>query len=201
MKNSTTSSTHSLRQGYHQIDTVLLRLFQEGDPASFEKIYYRWNKPIYNLMLKITHSVPDSEEITQEVFVRLWNMRESVDPERNFGALAFTIARRIAIDMYRQRGHLKVVVPDEPEDGVSGDRSPQEILEEREEALLLDIAIESMPSRQREVFSMYYYQNLSPKEIATRTGLSYDNVRRQIYNAKRDLRGVVMLISMFLLSQ
>jgi RNA polymerase sigma-70 factor (ECF subfamily) len=152
-------------------------------------------------MLKITHSVPDSEEITQEVFVRLWNMRESVDPERNFGALAFTIARRIAIDMYRQRGHLKVVVPDEPEDGVSGDRSPQEILEEREEALLLDIAIESMPSRQREVFSMYYYQNLSPKEIATRTGLSYDNVRRQIYNAKRDLRGVVMLISMFLLSQ
>jgi RNA polymerase sigma-70 factor (ECF subfamily) len=138
-------------------------------------------------MFRLTRSVPDAEDITQEVFVRLWGMRENIDPERNFPSLLFTIARRLAVDLYRSRGRLHISSSDKPEDGVSQEKSPRELLEEREANLLLDIAIGSMSPKQREVFSMHYYQNLSPRDIAALTGLSYDNVRRQIYNAKRQL--------------
>ncbi len=150
-------------------------------------------------MLRVTRSEADSEEITQEAFVRLWNMRESIDPGRNIQALVFVIARRIAVDMYRRSGRLNVVASSEPEEGVSLERSPQEILEEREANLLLDIAVERMPQKQREVFSLYYYQNLSPMDIAARSGLSYDNVRKHIYNAKRQLRETVLLMIAMLL--
>ena len=180
-------------------DTALLKKVCEGDLSAFEQIYYRWNKQIYGFMLKTTRSVSDSEEITQEVFVRLWNMRENIDPAKNIQALIFTIARRIAVDMYRRRsGRLDVALSHEPQEGLSSDESPQEILEERETRLLLDIAIESMPERQREVFTLYYYNNLSPKEIAQKLGMSYDNVRKQIYNGKRQLREIVTIIVAFI---
>lgn len=150
-------------------------------------------------MLKTTRSASDAEDITQEVFARLWKMREHIDSRKNIQSLIFTIARRIAVDMYRRSG--KIMTTTEPEEGVSIEKSPQEILEERETDLLLAIAIENMPEKQRRVFSLYYYQHLSPKQISIRLGLSYDNVRKHIYNGKQQLREIVSLMIVLLLGQ
>jgi RNA polymerase sigma-70 factor (ECF subfamily) len=175
------------------VDAALVQRMRGGDAFAFEQLYYRWNKQVYAFMLKTTRSVSDAEEITQEVFVRLWNMRGSIDPEKKIQSLIFTIARRIAVDMYRRSGKLKTALPDDAgEDrALSQGWSPQEILEEHETNLLMDIAVESMPPKQREVFSLYYHHSLSPKEIAARSGLSYDNVRKHIYNGKQQLREMI----------
>ena len=184
-----------------EVDAALMQKLQKGDLAAFEQIYYRWNKKVYAFMLRTTRSVSDSEEITQEVFVRLWNMRENIDPAKRIQALIFTITRRIAVDMYRRSGRLDVSAYTSPEEGLSLAKSPQEILEERETNLILDIAVENMSSRQREVFTLYYYHNLSPQDIASTLGLSYDNVRKHIYNGKRQLREIATLMLAFLMWQ
>lgn len=183
-----------------KIDSALLKKVCEGDLPAFEQIYYRWNKQVYAFMLKTTRSASDSEEITQEVFVRLWNMHENIDPDKNIQSLIFTIARRIAVDMYRRVGKIDMSFSDEPDEGYSMDKSPQEILEERETKLLLDIAVENMPEKQREVFTLYYHNNLSPKDIASKLGLSYENVRKHIYNGKRHLREVATLITVLFIA-
>ena len=150
-------------------------------------------------MFKVTRSRSDSEDITQEVFARFWTMRHTLDPHKSVQALLFTIALRIAIDMYRRKGKISKVPQGEPEKERSTEPTPQEIMEEQETAILLNIAIESMPDKQRKIFSMHYFENMSPKEIALQTGLSYDNVRKHIYNGKRHLQEIVTCVMVFLL--
>jgi RNA polymerase sigma-70 factor (ECF subfamily) len=182
-------------------DTLLLQRLSRGDLSAFEQIYYRWSRPVYGFMLKTTRSAFDAEDITQEVFARLWKMHEDIDPQKNIQALIFVIARRIAVDMFRRKGKIAITPADDPDGELSSGSSPQEILEERETDLLLEIAIESMPEKQRKVFGLYYFNNLSPMEISAQTGLSYDNVRKHIYNGKRHLREIISLISIFLMGQ
>ncbi len=180
-------------------DAALLLRVKNGDVSAFEQLYYRWNKPLYGFMLKTTRSLSDSEDITQEAFARLWKMRDTLDPEKSIQSLLFTIAHRIAIDIYRRSGKVTPASDDEPGKESSLEHSPQDIMEERETRLLLEIAIEAMPEKQRKVFAMHYFDQLSPKEIALRTGLSYDNVRKHIYNGKRQLREIISGIILLLL--
>lgn len=180
-------------------DVALILRVKGGDAAAFEHTYYRWYRPLYGFMFKVTRSRSDSEDITQEVFARFWTMRHTLDPHKSVQALLFTIALRIAIDMYRRKGKISKVPQGEPEKERSTEPTPQEIMEEQETAILLNIAIESMPDKQRKIFSMHYFENMSPKEIALQTGLSYDNVRKHIYNGKRHLQEIVTCVMVFLL--
>ncbi len=184
------------------VDISLLARIREGDQYAFEQLYYRYHKPVYGFLIKATRSATDSEDIAQEVFARLWNMREKIEPERNIRALIFLIARRAAVDLYRRAGRINTLFSDRVEgDSLSTDLSPEEILEQYETKLLLDIAIENMPRKQREIFSLHFHDNLSPAEIAQRLDVSYDNVRKQIWNGKRQLREVISVMVVFLLGQ
>jgi RNA polymerase sigma-70 factor (ECF subfamily) len=184
-------------------DTQLLERTAGGDEAAFEQIYYRWHKPLHNFMLRAIHSPADAEDIVQDTFAKLWMMREKIDPSKNIQSLIFVIARRAAIDLYRRTGRITRHTADEMGalPNLSLDHSPQEIIEARETELLLQIAVMNMPDRQREVFSLYYYDHLSLAEIATRMELSYENVRKHVYNAKRQLRDLISLIVLFLMDK
>ena len=181
-------------------DIALMFRMKEGDMSAFEEIYYRWNRQVYSFILKITRSVSDTEDIMQDIFIRLWKMHEQIDPQKSIQSLLFTIARRIAVDMYRRNGKFAVMQQNEPVK-VEADTlgvSPHEILEEQETSLMLEIAIERMPEKQRNVFTLYYRQNLSPKEIAEQLGLSYENVRKHIYNGKQQLREIIAIMTALL---
>jgi RNA polymerase sigma-70 factor (ECF subfamily) len=185
-----------------------MQMLKEGDEQVFEQIYHRWYKPVYGFMLKTTHSNEDAEDIAQEAFARLWKMRDKIDSSGNIQALIFIIARRAAVDMYRRSERTNGIfaggeqLPDEHTSlECSSDSSPEEILEASETRLLLQIAIGQMPKKQREIFSLHYYENLSTAEIASQLGLSPENVRRQIWNGKHQLRDVISLMLIFLLGE
>jgi RNA polymerase sigma-70 factor (ECF subfamily) len=173
----------------NRTDSNLLRKVRDGDPHAFEKLYYRYYRSVFGFVFKATRSKIETEDIVQDVFARLWGMRAGIEPDKNFKALLFTMVRRAAIDLYRRTGRTHAIFAEEyPKTDISLDFSPEDILEHRETKLLLQLAIENMPRKQRQIFSLHYDDNLSPTEIAGRLGLSYDNVRKQIYNGKRKLR-------------
>jgi RNA polymerase sigma-70 factor (ECF subfamily) len=151
-------------------------------------------------MLRTTRSNEDAEDIAQESFARLWKMRDRIDPDGNIQALIFVIARRAAVDHYRRSERSGSIFNSEKTaTELPLDSSPEDILEATETRLLLQLAIENMPRKQREVFALHYYDNLTPAEIAARLGLSYENARKQIWRAKQQLREVVTMMGILLL--
>lgn len=180
-------------------DSIMLSRLRDGDPAAFEWIYTRWHKPVFLLMLKITRSEQDAEDICQDVFSYLWTTRERLDPAGNIKALIFTIARRAAIRLSKRNsfhdGYL-AGIDNSPE----LDNDPSELFIAEEIKLIVDYAIEKMPEKQREVFKLHYYENLSYAQIAEKLGMQQNNVRQHYNNAKHFLDGVLALIVGFFLS-
>jgi len=85
---------------------ILIRLIQ-GDELAFEKIYRLYSPGLYGKLLKLLKSVPQTEEILQDVFLKIWDYRASIDPEKSFRAFLFKIAENKAYDFFRKAARDK----------------------------------------------------------------------------------------------
>src|SRR6185295_4037037 len=85
---------------------ILLRMLQ-NDELAFEKIYRLYSPKLYGKLLRLLKSVPQTEEILQDVFLKVWEYRASIDPEKSFRAFLFKIAENKAYDFFRKASRDK----------------------------------------------------------------------------------------------
>ena len=76
---------------------------REGSYEAFSELYMYYSNKLYSFILAQTKNVSLSEDIVQETFMKLWNMREQLDCYGNVNALIFTIARNLIIDSFRKQ--------------------------------------------------------------------------------------------------
>lgn len=179
---------------YDENNTALLQALKEGSIDAFEQIYLMWRKPVFTLLYRITRSEEDAEDITQDVFAYLWNTHERVDPGKSLKAYVFLIAKRTAYRLlYRNNlkntSHSNVSVGYESEEVNSHD-----LLVAEEIRMLTEYAIQKMPARQKEVYSLHYYENLSSADIAERLNISQENVRKNLQHAKKHLKEIIAFV-------
>lgn len=86
------------------VDELLLRLTQRQDETSLEVLYERYGVPIYSAVLRIVGNVSDAEEVTHEVFLKIWTKAGSFDRAKGtVRSWLMTMARRQAIDRTRSK--------------------------------------------------------------------------------------------------
>lgn len=179
------------------VNSTVLEKFMNGDPLAFEKIYVRWRKPLYSFLYRLVRSAQDAEDITQDVFTSLWNTRERIDPSKNIKTYIFLLARQSAIRLIYRRGlHGSYLTEYEP---MEASHDSHDILVAKQTRLLMDIAIERMPAKQREVFTLHYKESLGNEEIARQLGISENSVRQHIHNAKKHIQDVLLFMMLFFL--
>ena len=173
----------------------LLQALRSGDQNAFERIYLHYVSSVKNFLTVLTRSGEAGEEITQEVFVTLWEKRDRIDPDKNISAYIYTIAKNYAFKYFnRKKGLLQ-------EDVMSADSleaygSPDEILIQKEKEILIEIAVSQMPPQRRKIYRLSRIEGLSNSEIAEMLNISKNTVENHITSALNDLREV---LAMFLL--
>jgi RNA polymerase sigma-70 factor (ECF subfamily) len=126
-----------------------------------------------------------AEDVTQEVFLRIWRNADRFDPERGRAeAWIATIARNAARDALRRRGAAPV---DELADAVDPAADPLSEVADASQAVELQAAVASLAPASREVIELAYWQGLSQVEIAERLGLPLGTVKT------RTRRGLALL--------
>jgi RNA polymerase sigma factor (sigma-70 family) len=137
-------------------------------------------------------AVRDSEDVVQESFLRLWNLR-AAQPIRSAKAFLFTVARNIALDSVRRmRGSPISAVPDLAALSVmEEDADVCKAVSRSEEIALLADALETLPARCREIILLRKFEHLSQKEVAARLGISELTVQEQVYRGVRRLEKVL----------
>ncbi len=177
----------------------LLERFRDGDGSAFAQIYTRWFDPIYFLLRRLTGSEQDARDITQDVFGRLWEKRESLDVDRGVKSYLFSAARNSAIDHLR-----RIRAADNRTTGAGAadesEVSPFDLSVAKDVELLVEYAIANMPVQRRRVFELSYRDGLSHAQIALQLDISPKVVRDHIYHARnsiRDLLPSLILLSLF----
>lgn len=181
-----------------EISFEILEDFRNGSSLAFETIYVRWRRPVFSFIYKVVRSSQDAEDITQDVFAKLWNSRERIDPSKNIKTFIFLLARQSIIrQAYRRNLQDSYISESTPSEY---DLDSHELLVAEQTKLLIDIAIEKMPEKQREVFSLHYKENLSNEEIAQTLNISTNNVRQHVHNAKKYIKELIMFLVLTFIS-
>jgi len=129
-----------------------------------------------------------ASDILQDVFLKLWQIRENVDPERSLRALMYQMVRNYALNHERQKKrHVSEdVEADHP--SVRFDILADEKLDAAHLQARIRVWIDQMPTRRREAFILSRYTGLSHEEIATLMDLAPKTVNNHIVLALQYLR-------------
>ncbi len=171
-----------------------------GDETALEPLYDRYGTLIFSLALRIVHDRPTAEEVTQEVFVRLWRNAASFAAERgSVQTWLLRITHNLALNEVRRRQSRPVAADqfDWQEDGVmlvdphqEGD--PALALTLRERAKAIQHALAQLPEPQRRAIELAFYGGLSQAEVAAALGDPLGTVKSRIRIGMQRLRELLL---------
>ena len=169
----------------------LILLLKNDDRDAFTELYNQYWKRVYNFCRLYLSNSQDAEEVVQEVFVKLWDLRHAINEDQSFDGFLFIITRNFIFNQHRRQvneeTYRKTVL-----DALNVYDNPEQELEANDLNAYIDQLINLMPPRRREIFVLSRYQNLSYKEIAAQLHIAEKTVEHQISEALRFLRSRVL---------
>lgn len=158
--------------------------------GEFKDKFLPLGEPLYRVALCMLESPADAEDAVQDLFVRLWSARDSLDAVRNPKAYCITMLRNICIDRIRAAASGKT---EEVEEDIAADGSADAELVSRERMLCIMKAAGELSEGEREVLKMRALEGMSYEEISSLTGRSGLTLRVQLSNARRKIRKAISL--------
>jgi RNA polymerase sigma-70 factor, ECF subfamily len=179
----------------------LLEKLGKGDSFAFEVLFYKYRGKVKGFAKKMVPSQIDPEEIVQEVFVKVWLKKESIDPDKEFQTYLFSITKNLVLDHLKSAVNRKLYFVGESfQQDIVADYSSDYQVSEDAEKKLLDL-IEQIPERRREIFCLNRFKGLSYKEIACKLNISENTVDSQIRNAlaflRKEFRKIIVLLFLY----
>ena len=169
------------------MDTI--RSIINGDKKAFKKVYDSWYQRLFSFALKSTRNANDAEDLTQEIFIRIWENRNRFVEEISIESQFFTIARNITIDYYRKKvAQSNLLLKLENEIRYYNESNESESPLNSQHIIRLKKAIENLPQKRREIFKLNKYFGLTYEEIANEMGISKNTVHSQISKALSTIR-------------
>lgn len=181
----------------NQIDqeNKLLQLISTGDQKAFALLFRHYSKIIYPFALKLTRSEELAEEILQEVFLKIWLIREQLNHVENFGAYLNRITRNHCYNILKRR-NLQVQIVDTlsrvpPEES----NNIEEEMDLKEVKHILQQAIDQLTPQQRQVYMLCHQEGLKYSEVASRLNISSSTVHSHMKLALHTIRTYILRVS------
>lgn len=173
-------------------DVTCMLALQQGDRAAFNTLYTRWQRPVYRFVFRmlLRPAPAAAEEVTQEVFVRVYRARERYQPIASFRSWLFRIAAHLCSNERRRASaRLELVGDVEPtEIATSSSDDPGAVAAARQLSDAVDRALLSLPERQRAAVLLARYEGCSMAEIGEVLDISVGAVKLLLHRAREQLR-------------
>jgi RNA polymerase sigma-70 factor, ECF subfamily len=169
----------------------LIDRLRARDTDALGELYDRYGGIVYSIILRIARDTATSEDLTQEVFLRVWTRIPTFDLERgSLSTWVLTIARHSAIDFLRSRTGQqtrKNVSIDAMERPLAGGNAETE-LQSSTDANKVRAAMERLEPKHRQLLELAYFDGLSQSEMAEKLELPLGTVKTWVRSALRQLR-------------
>ena len=170
---------------------ALIQRCLAGDQMAWDEIVRMNRRRVFNIAYKFTGRHDLAEDLTQDVFVKIFKSLGTFDRRANFQTWLVSVSRNLCIDHYRSvRKEREAIDRDtDPADlaPVANTTSPYQSLEQRDRALLLRRALAELAPSLKEAVMMRDLQELSYQEIADKLGLPEGTVKSRINRGRNEL--------------
>lgn len=170
-------------------DTELIALFKSGDLNAFTEIHNRYYALLYSHASKRLADLEEVKDILQELFVNLWNNRETIDIKTGLSAYLYVAVRNRILNAYRSE-KVKSNYITSLQAFLDNKSEPiaDELLRIKELTAIIDAGVAEFPPQMRRIFEMSRKENLSHQAIAKELNISALTVRKQVQNSLKILR-------------
>lgn len=164
-------------------DEYLLLALKNGDYRAFETVYNKYRAVLLSKFRKGFQSEELVQDSLQELFLKVWKSRRSIDPCQSFLAYLYKIAEHIIADFYRRverekRAQLEISAASSEHYSYI-----EENLVTKEKSHLVNQIISKLPVKQQNVFKMFKLEGKSYKEISGQLGISMSTINKHLYAA------------------
>ena len=170
-------------------EKTLLKNVKDSKKGSFQKLFYQFHDQLFRFVAYRVQDADIAEDITQETFLRIWEKRESLQPEKSFFSLLARISTNLCYDHFR---YTEVRLKNKnriPNYGKSHFDDPEEVVQAKAiEEIIRNLVNEKLPQRCRVIFILSRLEGLSNQEISIKLSLSIRTVENQIYRALKILK-------------
>ena len=177
------------QQSVEPDDRELVRTIRGGDTDAFEQLVRRKTSKVYALCYRVIGNAEDAKDISQLVFIKLWENLEKYDPQYAFDTWLYRMVTNVAIDFMRNRqsrenavnSNLRLVkTAADPEQGV--------VVQRKEVESVFDEISTVLSPKQKTIFVMNQMEDMPSAEIAKVLGCRESTVRNHLFNARKAMQ-------------
>lgn len=167
-----------------------------GRADGFEELVRRYQRPITSYVYRMLGDYESSLDVTQEVFIKIYNSLDKYSPQYKFSTWLYRIAHNAAIDHMRRNSVAAQSLEAENADGSyqiqleSTNPSPEQDRERAEWRTQIDDVVRSLPPPYRDLILLRHSRDLSYDEIAEVTGLPLGTVKNRLFRAREMMRQI-----------
>jgi len=189
------SPEEAIYQGLN--DEELMERLAFKDLLAFRALYKRFGNIVYSTSLRIVRDGQVAEDVTQEIFLRIWRKPESYVPQRGrFLTWLTSVTRNRAVDEVRSRTRRyrhETASPEQQEREIAGPETDDPALtaELSDQRRLILTAMAGLPQEQREVIELAYFGGLTQQEISERLSQPLGTVKTRIRLGMQKLRAAL----------
>jgi len=173
-------------------NTQLLHRTGAGDEVAFARFFYLYYDKLYGFLFNITRSKTKAEDITQDVFLKIWQKKDEIYDFENAYALLFKMAQNSAIDELRRQSKEILKADIQPDIAVKNSQqhseNPLEIMVEVELQEIIDEAVEKLPVQQKKVYTLHKIEGIRQDEIAKQLNLSVSTIQSHMKLAMTNIQ-------------
>lgn len=191
-------------------DKELVTLLIQNNETAFCELYVRYKDKLHYFCLHLLKSEDETNDIVQEIFIRIWESRSFVNPDLSFSSFLYTIARNRILNYFRDvdiNEKAKQIMTQQI--NTEEDTIDSQIIYSEYQKILQE-AISHLPPQRQKIFNMSRIESMPHKEIATELGISVNTVQEHIsealkfiktyFNKHADL-SICLLLAAFILTK
>jgi RNA polymerase sigma-70 factor (ECF subfamily) len=166
-----------------------MQQISSGDVDKLGILFDRYHVVLYNFFLKMTGRKESSEDMVQEVFLRMLKYRHSFRGDGKFANWMYHIARNVQCDYFKKKQREDFQDADDFE-LLSDNPHPDKSFEQDQQAKLIHAALLKLPVEKREVLVLSRFQDKKYEEIAEMMNCKVGTIKARVFRAIQDLRDI-----------
>ncbi len=174
-------------------DQTYINRTLKGDTNAFSFLVEQYKGMVYSLALKMMKNREEAEEVSQDTFIKAYKKLDKFKGESKFSTWLYKITYRNCLDAIKKNKekYRNDTIDEITINKISEAENILENLERKERAAVMNTCLLKLPEEERSILWMFYFEELSLKEIITVTDLSEANVKVKLHRARKRLLTIV----------
>ena len=177
----------------NKTDQIYITKVINGDSNAFASLVDTYKNMVFSLAFKMTKNREEAEEISQDTFIKAYKNLSKFKGDSKFSTWLYRIAYHTSLDNLKKNknNNNSFEINEITFNQIKATEHILEGIERKERAKMMEICLHKLPDEERTIIWMFYYDELSLKEITEITSMSESNLKVKLHRARKKLLTIV----------